>query len=161
MSTEENKALITTFYQAFQELDARTMISCYHNDVTFSDPVFTHLKGEQAKSMWAMLCESATDLRVTFGDVHADEESGQAHWEATYTFSATGKPVHNVIDTRFVFKDGKIFTHTDRFDLRRWCSMALGGVGKLFGWSAMLQGRVRAGARQNLDRYMEKRGRES
>ncbi len=50
--------LVEKFYQAFAKLDAETMISCYHNDITFEDPAFGILKGEKAKNMWRMLCES-------------------------------------------------------------------------------------------------------
>ena len=54
--THPNAALITRFYQAFQQLDAETMASCYSEDVQFSDPVFTDLRGAAADDMWRMLC---------------------------------------------------------------------------------------------------------
>jgi len=41
--------LIETFYTSFANLDAETMISCYHDEITFEDPAFGVLKGERAK----------------------------------------------------------------------------------------------------------------
>ena len=48
------------------------------------------------------------NLEVTFRDVRADDVRGSAHWEARYTFTLTGLPVHNVIEAAFTFKDGLI-----------------------------------------------------
>ena len=50
--THPNAELITRFYQAFQQLDAETMASCYSEGVQFSDPVFTDLRGAEAGDMW-------------------------------------------------------------------------------------------------------------
>jgi ketosteroid isomerase-like protein len=40
--------LIETFYRAFAALDAEAMAACYHDEVTFEDPAFGQLQGEQA-----------------------------------------------------------------------------------------------------------------
>ena len=60
--------------------------------------------------MWTMLCERGRDLTLDWRDVRADDATGAAHWEPRYTFSVTGRPVHNKIDARFTFRDGKIAT---------------------------------------------------
>jgi len=99
-----NAELIEKFYRAFQKRDAAAMASCYHAQVQFSDPVFTDLKGAHAGAMWRMLAERGTDLRIEFRNVRADERTGTAHWEAWYTFSGTGRKVHNIIDASFEFK---------------------------------------------------------
>ena len=121
-----NAELITRFYQAFQQLDAETMASCYTEDVRFSDPVFTDLLGREAGDMWRMLCTRAKDFSLTFDGVAADEHSGRARWVATYVFSQTGNTVVNHIEAYFVFRDGKIAEHRDRFDLWRWARQACG-----------------------------------
>ena len=90
--------------------------------------------------------------------IEADDDKGKAHWEAWYTFSATGKKVHNIIDAEFEFRDGKISKHTDRFDLYAWMKQALGLPGVLLGWSGLLQNKVRSQAQSQLDRFREKRG---
>jgi ketosteroid isomerase-like protein len=148
-----NEETIRRFYSAFQKRDAAGMVACYAPDVQFSDPVFPDLKGERAIAMWRMLCERGKDLKIEFRDVHADDRAGSAHWEAWYSFSATGRQVHNIIDATFAFRDGKIVSHTDRFDLHRWAGLALGMPGKLLGWTPMLQNKVRAMAGKSLDDY--------
>lgn len=152
----QNATTIETFYKAFQEKDYAGMAACYHENVQFSDPAFQNLSGNQARAMWHMLCERGTDLAVTYRDVQADATAGQAHWEATYSFSATNRKVHNVIDAVFRFEDGKIIDHQDSFSFWRWTSMALGPIGMLLGWSPPLQNKVRATAMQGLNKFIEK-----
>ena len=130
------------------------MVACYADDIRFSDPVFPALVGERARGMWRMLLARGTDLRVEFRDVRADDRTGSAHWEAWYTYSATGRLVHNVIEASFTFRGGRIVTHTDRFDLWRWSRQALGLPGLLLGWSPWLQGAVRRRAGAALDRSL-------
>lgn len=151
-----NAQLIHTFYQAFQKLDGDAMAACYHPDIEFSDPAFPDLHGKRAGDMWRMLCSRAADLKLEYSDVQADDEKGSAHWKASYTFSATGRQVHNVIDAEFTFQDGKIRTHRDRFDFYRWTRMALGFKGLLLGWSPVVQNAVRKQASKGLDIFIQK-----
>jgi ketosteroid isomerase-like protein len=152
-----NAELIRTFYTCFGNRDARGMGACYHPSVTFSDEVFLDLDAPRAKAMWQMLCERGKDLRVEFRDIDADDSAGRAHWEAWYTFSATGRPVHNVIDARFEFRDGKIVRHRDSFNFWKWASQALGPTGRLFGWSGLVKNRVRVQANKSLAAFMRDR----
>jgi ketosteroid isomerase-like protein len=152
----QNAELIRRFYSAFQQRDAEGMVACYAPDVRFSDPVFPDLAGDRARGMWRMLCARGKDLRIEFRDVAADETTGRAHWEAWYTFSASGRPVHNVIDAEFRFADGLIVEHRDRFDLYCWTRQALGTTGVLLGWTPFVQGKVRRQAARALDSYLPK-----
>lgn len=131
------------------------MITCYDEQVHFSDPVFTNLRGPQAKAMWHMMVVRGQDLKVTYGDITAGADNGRAHWEAAYTFS-TGRQVHNVIEAAFVFRDGLIIEHHDSFDLWRWTRMALGVSGQLFGWTPYVQNKVRKTAMTGLDKFIAK-----
>jgi ketosteroid isomerase-like protein len=149
-----NAALINRFYEAFARRDAEAMVSCYAPDVRFVDPAFGELHGDRARGMWRMLVERGKDLEVVHSNVVTDEKRGSAHWDADYTFSATGRKVHNSIDARFRFEDGLIAEHEDSFDLYRWTRQALGPVGLLLGWTPMVQHKVRSGARESLDEYM-------
>ena len=117
--------------------------------VKFSDEVFVDLEGERAAGMWRMLCERGKDLKIEFSDIEADDSTGRAHWEAWYTFSSTRRPVHNRIDARFEFKDGKIIRHRDSFDFWAWARQALGPIGVLLGWSGFLRNRVRRKRRES------------
>ncbi|CAN5478548.1 nuclear transport factor 2 family protein [soil metagenome] len=150
----ESQKLITDFYIAFQKKDWRGMQACYHDKIEFSDPVFRDLKGGEAKAMWHMLAEAAKDLIVVFKNVDGETRKGSCDWDALYSFSRTGRKVHNIIHAEFEFKDGKIIKHTDTFDLWRWAGMALGPSGKLLGWAPFLQGKVRATARKSLDKFI-------
>lgn len=152
----KNEELITRFYQAFQKRDAAGMNECYHADIEFSDPVFPGLRGDEARGMWRMLCARGKDLELAFDSVKADDSKGSAHWEAHYTFSGTGRKVHNIIDAEFEFRDGKIIRHQDRFDLWRWTRMALGPVGIVLGWTPLVQNGVRKKGRKGLVDYMAK-----
>jgi ketosteroid isomerase-like protein len=148
-----SRELVTRLYEAFAVRDPATMARCYTPDARFSDPVFTDLQGPQVAAMWRMLCERATDLRITFRDVVVAGISGSAHWEAWYTYSATGRPVHNVIEAAFTFRDGLIATHHDHFDLYRWTRHALGTTGLFLGWTPLMRSAVRRKAARALVRF--------
>ena len=154
VAAADNEALIDRFYSAFARRDHETMAACYAQDATFTDPVFQDLRGEEVRAMWRMLCERGIDLRLEHSEVRADEDRGSAHWAADYTFSGTGRPVHNEIDAGFRFADGLIVEHVDSFDLWRWARQALGPIGLVAGWAPPLQNRIRAQARENLRAFM-------
>jgi ketosteroid isomerase-like protein len=151
-----NAQLIEKFYTAFRARDGEAMAACYAPDVWFSDPVFHDLRGARAGAMWRMLTERASSLEVTFSNIHADDRTGRAHWEARYLFSATGRQVHNVIDATFEFRDGLIVRHADSFDLWRWASQALGLKGKLLGWTPLVKNAIHKTATKGLDGYEAK-----
>jgi ketosteroid isomerase-like protein len=146
---------IQRFYESFIARDAEGMAKCYHPEVVFSDPVFGRLSGAEATGMWRMLCARAQGLAITFSSVSASGDSGSAHWEATYTFSKTGRRVHNVIDASFSFLGDRIVRHVDRFNLWKWAGMALGPAGILLGWTPMVRGAVRKEARKGLAEFLQ------
>lgn len=155
MTVPDHAAVIDRFYAAFAMLDGTTMQSCYTRDAQFEDPVFTLHGQAQIGAMWRMLCdttrEKARDAwKLEVSGISADASNGQAHWEAYYRFTATGRQVHNVIDARFGFRDGLIATHRDHFDFWLWSRQALGLPGTLMGWTPMLRNKVRAKAAAGL-----------
>lgn len=152
-----NAELITRFYTTFQQKDWAAMTACYHPNVVFNDSVFTDLRGKRAGQMWQMLCERGKDLRLEFKDVSADDTTGKAHWDAYYSFSRTGRNVHNSIDASFRFQDGLIIEHRDHFNFWRWSSQALGLPGMLLGWTPFLQKQVQAQSMKTLDDYFANR----
>ncbi len=150
--------IIEKFYNAFQQKDWKTMQSCYHDDVCFNDPAFQNLSGNQAKAMWHMLAINARDFSLQFRDAKTEGNHGSCYWEATYTFSKTGRVVVNKIHASFEFKDGLISKHTDHFDFWKWTQMALGAPGTLLGWSSFLQNKVRKTAMGSLNKFMHENG---
>lgn len=151
-----NSALVDRLYGAFRARDAATMATCYCPDATFRDPIFD-LRGQEVADMWTMFCDRGQDLVVDWKVLTADETTGQARWEPRYTFSVTGRPVHNRIVSRFTFRDGRIATQIDDFSLWRWSRMALGPKGALLGWAPFVKKAIRGEARRNFDRWRERR----
>ena len=149
------KNIIENFYTAFANLDAEGMVACYHEDVVFEDPAFGMLKGEKAKNMWRMLCSSqkGKDFTVNFSNIEMSNLGGKAYWEAFYTFSKTGRKVHNKIKAEFKFKDGKIIEHIDTFDLYRWSRQALGFTGFLMGWTTFFKKKLNSQTNMLLSKF--------
>lgn len=149
----ENVELVERFYDAFARRDYAGMQACYDPAVEFSDPIFT-VRGKRAFAMWHMLTASGSDLRVIHNNVTADLAHGQAHWEAWYTFSATRRRVHNILDASFRFSNGKIVWHRDTFNFWAWSRQALGPTGFFMGWTPIVRNKVRATAGANLDKFV-------
>ena len=154
--THPNAALIERFYEAFQRRDAETMASCYAPNVVFSDPVFGELHGDEVRDMWRMLVSRAQEFTLTYGDVIADQNGGSARWIASYLFTQTGNKVVNRIEAQFVFRDGLIVEHRDRFDLWRWAAQALGAKGALLGWTPFVRNAIRSQAKRGLTAWRAK-----
>ena len=150
-STEQ---LIEKFYISFQNKNWKGMQECYDDTVIFSDPVFQLLKGKEAFAMWHMLISAGKDLTLSFKNVKANDLSGSCQWDAHYSFSRTGRKVHNIIQAEFKFKNGKIIEHYDSFDLWRWSRMALGTSGVLLGWSSIVQDKIRGTAQSALRKFI-------
>jgi ketosteroid isomerase-like protein len=146
--------VVTDFYAAFGRRDHAAMTAFYAPDATFSDPAFGHLREAEVTSMWRMLTEAATDLSVTARDITAHGDRAAATWEARYTFSETGRPVHNIVEAHVTVVDGRIIRHDDHFDFWRWSRQALGLRGLLLGWTPVLRAQVRKRARRRLDEFM-------
>ena len=153
------KAILETFYDAFTTLDAVKMTACYHDAIVFEDPAFGILEGERAKAMWSMLCESqkGKGFKIVVSNIEGNATSGSAHWEAFYTFSKTGRNVHNKIDAKFQFKDGLIIKHTDSFNLHNWAKQAMGVKGLLMGRTRYFSNKLKAQTNYLLDKYIEEK----
>jgi ketosteroid isomerase-like protein len=147
--------VIESLYRALEAKDVDAISACYHPEAHFRDEVFD-LRGRLVPAMWHMLCEGGKDMRITWGNLHAEGDRGRAHWDATYTFSRTGRKVRNSIDSEFRFRDGRIFGQRDRFPFWRWSRMALGAPGYLLGWTPMLRGAIRKTAAANLEGFLER-----
>ncbi|MBU52774.1 MAG: hypothetical protein CL920_29130 [Deltaproteobacteria bacterium] len=130
---QQKEQVIKKFYKAMEEKDLDTILSLYHPDATFSDPAYPNLKGDKLKSMWKLIT-SNKGLKIESSQVKVQADgSVTGHWDADYEL-IKGNPIHNSIDSKFEFKDGKIIKHTDSFDFSKWADQAVPGVfGKLIG----------------------------
>jgi ketosteroid isomerase-like protein len=148
-----NAELIERFYAAFARGDGDAMAACYAPAITFSDNAFGELHGAEAGDMWRMLTSRAGDLTVKLAEHAADDTTGSARWLADYTFTQTGRKVHNDIRATFRFADGLIAEHRDVFNFHTWSRQALGPVGLLFGWTPLLRAAVRRKALAGLAEF--------
>ncbi|HJW73315.1 MAG TPA: nuclear transport factor 2 family protein [Geothrix sp.] len=149
--------IIDRFYEAFARRDAAAMALCYHPEALFEDPVFGPLDREAVCAMWAMLLSRSADLAVTHQILTDNGPLVIAHWEARYSFSRTGRPVHNRITATFTLEDGLIRTHRDRFSFWAWARQAFGPLGLLVGWTPWFQSTVQRDAQRLLAHFQAKR----
>ena len=144
--------VVQRFYAAFDRRDGEAMAACYAPDAHFRDPVFGDLTGAEAGAMWRMLTRTARDLKVEL----AEYDAQSAHWIASYTFSATGRPVVNDVRARLKLADGLIVDHVDSFSFWKWSRQAIGTKGLLLGWTPFLRGKIGGTARAGLDKFIAK-----
>lgn len=136
-----NAALLNKLFTALRERDHATMASCYHPDARFRDIAFDLDGRTQIHSMWRMICSG--DIKAEFEVLDADDHAGRVRLAETYHFGASkdppkpGRPVHNAIESRFLFKDGKIQQQDDDCDAKEWARQAVGGI------AGFLAGRIR------------------
>ena len=154
----QNEQIVFDFYSAFQNLDAKKMTSFYSENIQFEDPAFGALKGQDAKNMWLMLCENATDLSITFQIKNAYQNKVYASWEAHYTFSKTGRKVINKIEAEFTIQNQLIAQHTDTFNLWLWSKQAMGITGWLIGWSGFFRHKLHKTTDGLLHKYSSNQG---
>lgn len=152
MSTA-NAALIERFYDAFGRHDGAAMAACYAPDSRFDDPAFPGLRDDEPGLMWRMLTERGGDLEIHLVEHQSEGDSGTAHWLADYTFTQTGRKVHNDVRASFRFRDGLIAEHRDEFAFHAWARQALGLPGLLLGWAPPMRGAVQRKARAQLDAF--------
>ncbi|MDZ4824176.1 MAG: nuclear transport factor 2 family protein [Flavobacteriales bacterium] len=153
-----NAEVIKNFYESFARGDADEMVSCYSDNIKFTDTAFGELKGDDAKNMWRMLIErSKGNIKITFANVQADDKTGSANWQAEYVFAQTGRKVMNKIEAQFEFSNGKIVRHTDHFNLWKWTQQALGWKGYLLGWSGLMKKQIQAQTNGLLRAYTKKK----
>jgi ketosteroid isomerase-like protein len=148
--------VIERFYTALARKDWATMADCYTDGARFSDPVFPDLDAHGVRAMWKMLLTSGTDLRFTFTVVEETPTQGRCVSEVFYTFGKAGRPVHNVIHSRFELRGGSILRQQDRFDFWRWSWQALGTTGLLLGWTPLLRNKVRRVMARRLAEAMQR-----
>jgi uncharacterized protein len=144
--------VVERFYAAFDRRDGEAMVAAYAPDGHFKDPVFGDLTGAEAGAMWRMLTRTARDLKVEL----AEHDERSAHWIATYTFSATGRPVVNDVHAAFRIENGLIVDHVDSFSFWKWSRQALGTKGLLLGWTPFLRAKVGGTAKAGLDKFIAK-----
>jgi ketosteroid isomerase-like protein len=146
-----NADLLQRLFTNLNHHDHQEMAACYDARATFRDIAFDLRGIKSIHAMWHMICQ--TDIRASFQLLEVDDRVGHVNLVDDYTFSSTGRAVHNVIDSYFRLRDGLIIEHRDSCDARVWAAMALGGV------SGFMAGRFRflrsIKARHMLQEFVE------
>jgi uncharacterized protein len=147
-----NEALLHKLYAALSAHNHREMAACYQADATFNDIAFNLRDAREIHAMWHMISEG--DIAVTVRAVDANDQTGHSEVIDDYTFSDTGRKVHNRITSTFRFRDGLIAEQRDECDPRQWADMALGGInGMVAGRIALLR---RWKAAKKLRRFVDR-----
>jgi len=150
MPTHPNADVLTRLFTSLNRHDHAAMADCYDENATFSDIAFDLNGRKQIHAMWHMICEG--DIQTRFEIVEVDERRAVAQVVDDYTFRSKGRKVHNLIQSRFRFENGRIVDQEDICDTRQWASMALGGI------AGFLAGRLsfvrRGKARRTLDAFI-------
>ena len=150
-----NKELINNFYSAFQQLDFQGMSSCYDENIVFFDPVFGLLSESEVNSMWQMVCTTAVDFSLTYGNIlELDDEYCTCDWVSTYTFPENNRRVVNKVRANMRFSEGKIIEHSDAFSIHQWSKQAMGLSGELLGWNSFFQRHIKNRAKKKLTEFL-------
>lgn len=158
--------IVYSYFDAFKQLDWKTMQNCYTEEAIFLDAVMGGLYGEEIKAMWQMLLSRNKGIAITVKNMEFDGEEVinsagiagyycKVHWDAVYTFTPTGKKVHNKIISNIRVENDKIAEQFDQFGFYRWARQAFGLTGALLGWTPFFRKKVMNKARNNLKNYIE------
>lgn len=123
------------------------MADCYHDQAAFIDIAFDLRGRKPIHAMWHRICNGDTEVEVQ--KIEANHDGVRATVVERYTFTKTGRPVLNHIESRFRMRDGLIFQHLDSCDALSWSRQAFGRVrGELAGRLGILRRRA---ARKLID----------
>lgn len=117
---------MTAYYEARNVEQLREV---YGRDVVFQDPVFGRHEG------WRALARRLFEMTNPTVQITTEKTgSDSVKWVAKYEFGASNRPVENHGTARATLdQHGKIATHTDDFDTKKWAKQALGFPGTVLG----------------------------
>ena len=121
-----NAGLLERFYEGISRRQPQVVADCYEPAATFYDIAFDLHGKREILAMWEMIC--SREITVFFDIVSVGDTEGVVRAVDKYNFSVTGRPVNNVMESRFRFKDGLIAQQVDSCDARVWAKQALGEV---------------------------------
>lgn len=116
------EATVRAFYDAFTSQRWDEVGELYAPDLQYNDPLFAHHDSASTIRMWRTLLQ-ADDLKTTWEITGVDGDVVTGRWTADYNFH--GRPVHEVSESRFQIKGGRIVSHHDDFSVVAWARQAL------------------------------------
>jgi SnoaL-like domain len=124
--------VLEKFYKGVENHDHLAIAACYQSNGTFKDIAFELEGKKMIQAMWHMIAK--TDLTISYEIKDTDENNGTALWTADYTFTDTGRKVHNELESNFRFSDGLILSQVDDCDPWNWGMQALGPAKGFLSW---------------------------
>lgn len=148
-------ALTTTvvdrFFEALRRADTRVVDSCYHSQISYSDPLFEDLRGALVPLRWRMLLTQVDGFSLEHALVFADERKAQVQWTANYRLK--GREIRIPILSTLAIWDDLIVRQVDEYDFWQYCRQARGLGGFLLGGTEPFQNTVKRRARRELERF--------
>jgi len=131
--TDPHSLLLVKYLQAIKEQDLKTISSCFHEEAEFYEPAYGKLTGPKIAAWWTFFFAQAKEFHSEFDSLKVNGDKATVHSEHWYYWNATGAGVHNLVESEFDFKDGKIFRQIDNYNLNAWAFQAL--ESKFMGWT--------------------------
>lgn len=93
MNRESFQHWLQAYGRAWEQRDARSAAELYAADATYQETPFTEpLRGrEQILKYWLNVCRTQQDVHFGFEILAVTEESGLAHWWASFLRTPPGK----------------------------------------------------------------------
>lgn len=152
MSPQE--ALVRELFDRLAAGDAEGAARCYHPEIFYSDPVFSHVRGAAVADLWRLRRARLRGAELRLDAVHAEDGGVIARWTARYERGARRVVVRG--RSMFAFRDGRISRHYDYFSFWRWAAQAYGARGAALGWFAGFKWKVRRDAALALERLSDR-----
>jgi hypothetical protein len=154
---ERNRALLEHFFTSLAHRNHEAMAACYAPEARFDDIAFHLCDSKKIHAMWHMITKS--DLCMTYRVESCGARDAVVCWDARYTFTDTGRRVHNELRSAFTLQDGLIIKQYDHSDAWRWCLQALGPIKGPPAWlfSGLRESRAEEKLKDFIDRHPQYR----
>ena len=139
------------FFEALRRADTNVIDSCYHPQISYSDPLFEDLRGARVALRWRMLLKQADSFSLEHSLVFADERKAQVQWTANYRLK--GRAISIPMLSTLAIWDDLIVRQVDEYDFWQYCRQAQGVAGVLLGGLEPYQKTIKRRARRELERF--------
>ncbi len=126
------------------------MSKCLHPQVSYSDPLFTDLRGVRVGLRWQWLLHHATDFKLQHQIIFWDERKAQVKSDISYTW-LEDRPVHHQVLSTLTVWDDLIVRQVDEYPFWPYARQAYGVAGRLLGGIPWVQSVVQRRAMQAVE----------
>jgi hypothetical protein len=141
--------VVDRFFGAFAKADPVAMHDCLHEQISYSDPLFPDLRGGRVGLRWHWLLRHATEVKLQYQVMFADDRKTQAKVELSYRWR--GRAVALPILSTFALWDDLIVRHVDEYPYWLYARQVHGASGLVLGKFAWVQSVVQRRAAAEID----------